>query len=265
MPPSHVATPKVQQPQSTSKPAATAVKPATIDEQANKAYNQYANKLATELKMGEKEALIREVLPDLMSLKSNEDVLKAVLGHIDLQNKDFVVKTAVPAILHNSEALDLGKAMSATLKAVSPDTIDCLDKLAANASRFKIRSQVDSINLLKSLTKENKKFAIEELFPYLAENMGKYKIRQSGIMGKFLEVVTPQNKDFVLNEALPTLLKNLDALNIDITDALKITKHLNKNNLKNIQAIADNVEKLGLKDADGFLIVDKFIAKLGEK
>lgn len=261
-PPSHVVTPKTQQPQSTSKPAATAVKPATIDEQANKAYNQYANKLAAELKMGEKEALIREVLPDLMFLKSNEDVLKAVLEHITPQNKDFVVKTAVPAILRNSEALDLGKSMNAVLKVVSPNTVDCLDKLATNAKRFQIKSQVDSINILRTLTKENKDFAFNDLFPYLVENMDKYKIRQSGIMGKFLEVVTPQNKDFVLNEALPTLLKNSDALNIDITDALKITKHLNKNNLKNIQAIADNAEKLGLKDADGFLIVDKFVAKL---
>ena len=239
-----------------------AVKPATIDEQANKAYVQYAHKLATELKMEGKESLIRDALPDLMSLKNNDDALKAVLGHINLQNKDFVVKTAVPAILHNSEALDLGKAMSATLKAVSPDTIDCLDKLAANANRFKIRSQVDSINLLKSLTKENKKFAIEELFPYLAENMEKYKIRQSGIMGKFLDVVTPQNKDFILGEALPVLLKNADALNIDITDALKITKHLNQNNLKNVQTIADNIENLHLKDADGFLDVEKFVKAL---
>ena len=264
-PPSHVVTPKAQQPQSISKPATEAVKPATIDEQANKAYNQYANKLATELKMREKEALIREVLPDLMVLKSNEDVLKAVLEHITPQNKDFVVKTAVPSILRNSETLDLKKAMGETLKVISPDTVDCLDKLAIIARKSKNWSQGHSTNILGVLTKENKDFAMDELFPYLAENMDKYKIKHNGVMAKFLEVATPQNKDFVLNEALPTLLKNSDALNIDIIDALKITKHLNKNNLKNVQNIANNIEKLNLKDTDGFLDVDKFVAKLNNQ
>jgi len=242
-----------------------AAKPVTIDEQVNKAYAQYAHKLATELKMEGKESLIRDALPDLMSLKNNDDALKAVLEHINLQNKDFVVKTAVPAILRNSDALDLGKAMKMALKSVSPDTIDCLDRLAVNAQRFKIKSQGDSLNILRALTKENKEFAFNDLFPYLAENMDKYKIRQSGIMGKFLEVVTPQNKDFILNEALPTLLKNSDALNIDITDALKVTKHLNKNNLKNVQTIADNIEKYNLKDVDGFLDIDKFVIELENK
>jgi hypothetical protein len=244
------------------KPQSSQIQSSTIDEQANHAYDMYAQKLAETPELKDKGAIIREVLPDLMALKISDDALKAVLGHIDLQNKDFVVKTAVPTVLRNSETLDLGKAMSATLKAVSPDTIDCLDRLAVNAQKFKIKSQVDSINLLKSLTKENKKFAIEELFPYLAENMDKYKIRQSGIMGKFLEVITPENKDFVLNEALPTLLKNSESLNIDITDALKIAKHLNQNNFKNVQIIADNIENLHLKDADGFLIVDKFVIEL---
>ena len=241
------------------------VKPATIEEQANQAYAQYAHKLATDLKLESKEVLIKEVLPDLMILKNNNDALKEVLEYITLQNKDFVAKVAVPAILRNSEALDLRKAMGATLKAISPDTVDCLDKLAANAIKFKIKSQSNSTNLLSSLTKENKDFAIEKLFPYLAENMDKYKIRHSGIMAKFLDVVTPQNKDFVLNEALPILLKNSEALNIDIIDALKITKHLNKNNLKNVQAIVDNVEKLVLKDNDGFLNIDKFVMQLENK
>ena len=264
-PPLHVVTPKAQQPQSTSKPVIEGVKPATIDEQANKAYKQYANKLAAELKMGEKEALIREVLPNLMTLKNDEYALKAVLEHITPQNKDFVVKTAVPAILRNSEALDLKKAMGETLKVISTDTVDCLDKLAANAEKFQIKSQGHSINLLSSLTKENKDFALDELFPHLAKNMDKYKIRHSGVMAKFLEVVTPQNKDFVLNEALPTLLKNSEVLSIDIIDALKIVKHLNRNNLKNVQAIADNINKFNLKDADGFLDVDKFVAKLSNQ
>jgi len=248
---SHVETPKAE-----------TVKPATIEEQADRAYTMYAHKLAIDLKLENKEELIREALPDLVALKRNDDALKAVLEHVIPQNKDFVVKTAVPAILRNSEALDLGKAMEEALKSVSPDTVDCFDRLAANAKRFEIKSQVDSINILKSLTKENKDFAIDELFPYLAENMDKYKIRQSGIMGQFLEVVTPQNKDFILNEALPTLLKNSEALDIDITDALRIAKHLNQNNLKNIQTIAENIEKLDLNDANGFLDIDKFTKQL---
>lgn len=248
-----------------TKPQPEVTKPVKIEEQANQAYTQYANKLAKELKLEDKEALIKEALSDLMILKNNDDALKTVLKHINPQNKDFVVKTAVPSILRNAEALDLGKAMETALKSVSPETVDCIDKLAANAKRFKIKSQVDSINLLKSLTKENKKFALEELFPYLAENMDKYKIRQSGIMGKFLDVVTPQNKEFVLNEALPTLLENSKKLNIDITDALKIVKHLNKDNLKNVQSIVDNIESLNLNDADGFLDVDKFVKVLENK
>lgn len=251
-------------PQPPTKPTST-VKPATIDEQANQAYTQYAHKLATELKIGEKESLIREVLPDLMVLKNNEDALKAVLEHITPQNKNFVVKTAVPAVLRNSKTLDLGKAMGETLSSISPDTVDCLDKLATNAKAFKINSQVDSLNLMKSLTKDNKDFAFNELFPLLAKDMDKYKIRQGGIMAQYLDVVTPKNKEFVLNEALPTIFKHSEALNIDVADALEITKHLNKNNLKNVQVIADNVEKLGLKDINDFLIVDKFVAKLGEK
>lgn len=252
---------KTSQSQSTTKPTAT-VKPATVEEQADKAYAQYAHKLATELKLEGKEALIREALPDLMTLKNNDDALKEILGYITSKNRNFITKTAVPAILRNSDALDLGKAMGITLKIVSPDTVDCLDRLAVNAKKFKIKSQVDSTNLLRALTKENKDFAFNDLFPYLAENMEKYRLRQSGMMGKFLEVITPQNKDFVLNEALPILLKNSNALNIDIIDALKITKHLNKNNLKKVQSIADNIENLKLKDSDGFLDINKFVAQL---
>lgn len=260
--PSSVLTPETQPLQTIKKQVSEVVEPATIEEQTNRAYTQYAHKLATELKLEDKEALIKEALPDLMPLNNNKDALEAVLQHINPQNKDFVVKTAVPAILRNTEVLDLSKAMGMALKSVSPETVDCIDRLAANAKRFKINSQVDSINLLKSLTKDNKEFAFEELFPYLAENMDKYKIRQSAIMGRFLDVVTPQNKDFVLNEALPELLKSSD---IDITNALKITKHLNKDNLKNVQTIADKVEELGLKDEYGFLDVDKFVKALENK
>lgn len=250
-------------PQATAKSAST-VKSATIEEQTNHYYDMYADKLSKDFGLKGKRDLIREVIPDIMPIHENESALQAVLEILTPENKAFVTKQAIPTLLRNESILDGGQSIGEALKIVSVDTIDCLDKLAKNAEAFKIKNQVDTLNILRAITAKNKDFAFNELFPYLAQNAEKYRIHRGGYMAKFLDVVTPQNKDFILNEALPTLLKNSESLNIDIIEALKIVKHLNKDNLKNVQTIAENVEKLGLKDADGFIDVDKFVAQLNK-
>lgn len=241
------------QPPITRRTAAT--QSTTIEKQSDGAYTQYANKLAEELKLKEKESLIKEALPDLMSLQNNDDVFKAVLGYINAQNKDFVVKTAVPAILRNSETLDLGKSMGTTLKAISLETVDCLDKLAVNAEKYKIKNQTDTLNILNSLTKENKQFAFNELFPYLSNNVEKYKITRGGYLAKYLDFITPSNKDFMFNEVIPIILKNAE--NADASDIPKIARNITKRNFIKFKDIFNNIEKNNIQDELGFFDENK--------
>jgi len=192
-----------------------------------------------------------------MILKNNDVALKEALEHITIQNKDFVTKTAVPAILRNAEVLDLEKAMGKTLKTISPDTVDCLDKLAANAQRFKIKSNTDTQLLLEAISKDNKDFVFAEVLPHLADNADKYKISRGGYIAGFIDAITPQNKDFMFNEAIPLIIKNMDKLGIDISEAAQIAKLITKTNLKTIQNIADNMDKFDIKDELSFLDIDK--------
>src|SRR5574344_2081281 len=244
-------------PQPEKSKVADKVNSSTIDEQANQAYNQYAQKLAKDLKLEGKEALIREVLPDLMILKNNDVALKEALEHITIQNKDFVTKTAVPTILRNAEVLDLEKAMGKTLKAISPDTVDCLDKLAANAQRFKIKSNTDTQLLLEAISKENKDFVFAEVLPHLVDNAEKYQISRGGYMAGFIDAITPQNRDFMFNEAIPVIINNMDKLGIDISEVAQVAELTTKTNLKTIQNIANNMDKFDIKDELNFLDIDK--------
>jgi hypothetical protein len=85
---------------------------ATIEEQANQTYTQYANKLAKDLKLENKETLIREVLPDLRTLKRNDDALKAVLEYITPKNKDKWAKELTQNISFGSPyAPFIGKSL----------------------------------------------------------------------------------------------------------------------------------------------------------
>lgn len=246
-------------------PAKKVSPPPNVSEEAtlNHAYDMYSEKLATDFKLKEKQSLIREAMPDLMPLLNDTTAMKEVLELLTKGNKEFITKQAIPAILRNSEKLDLGKVVGSTLKAVTPETVDCLDRLAANVERFKIKSQGDSINLLQALTKENKEFAFKELLPYLADNAEKYKISRGGHMAKYLEFITPGNREFMLNQAIPTVLRNFEKLDIEVNDIPQIAKHLNKGNLTKLQTIADNIGRYDIKDSDGFLDLDKLNAILG--
>ncbi len=232
----------------------------------SRAYDMLAAKYAEEPDLKEKHALIREVLPDLHETWKFKDfdVRKEVLMAITPENKDFIVKEAVPAIIRNEEALDLRHSMGDILTVLTPDNLDCMDKLAANAKKFRIESSTDTFLMLKALTKENKDFAFGELFPYLAENAEKYKTDRGMFMGVLLEVITPENKEFMLNEAIPALFNS--KLKLEVSDVAEIAKHMNKDNLEGninkINDIAENRDKYDIKNRFGMISVDKICQHL---
>lgn len=222
----------------------------------NLADSMYAKKLAKEPELKGKEALIIEVLPELKIIQDH-DSLKETLKVITPENKDFITKQAVPAFLRNEEALDLGHSIGETLKILTPDTVDCLDKLATNTEVFQIKNFTDTKNLLDAITKENKDFAFDELLPYFADNADKYKITRGAHMAKYLEVITPDNKAFMLNEAIPVVMDNAAKLNIGVSEVAQIAKLVDKDSLKNIKIISDNLSKCDITGKFGMLDIDK--------
>lgn len=235
----------------------------SVDEALSRGYDLYAKQLAKDPVFNDKMVLVRETIPDLLKLpktiiKDDED-RKVILKIITPENKDFILKNAIPKILDNAEALDVNNAsdIKSVIEAITPDTVDCLGKLAANAKRFKIQSNIDTLNILKNISKENKDFVFAEVLPHLADNADKYRIIRGGYMAGFIEVITPKNKDFMLNEAIPLIIKNAEKLGIDNSEIAEIAKCVDRDNLKNIQIIADNIKKFDIKDEFGFLDIDK--------
>lgn len=54
-----------------------------------------------------------------------------------------------------------------------------------------------------------------------------------------------------------TILKNAEKLGISGSEISEVTVHVNKDNLKSIQIMADNIAKFDIKDELGFLDTDK--------
>lgn len=61
----------------------------------------------------------------------------------------------------------------------------------------------------------------------------------------------------MLNEALPTILRNAEKLAVSGSEIAEIAGELNPNNLKNVQIIADNLDKFAIKDSMDCIVLDK--------
>lgn len=204
-----------------------------------------------------KDFIIKDAVPSLYKA-SNQATLIEALKIITPENKEFIIQEAIPALERNTEILDLKQSIGEVLKLLTPQTIDCLDKLAIKAKEYKIDNASDTLGLLRVLTPEKKDVAFNELFPYLIENAEKYKFKLGGYMGKILEVTTPENRDFMMNEAIPTIMQNAQKLKIGLNGAIKILGIVDKNNLKTIETIANNIEKYDIRDQDGLFDIEKF-------
>ena len=243
-----------------------------LKESLNRAYDQKTEEFAVHPELKNKKALIREVMPELYGrncsevVKDNSDIHKILLL-ITPENKDFIFKQALPTIEKHKEALDIGNNSEFIdmLKVVNADNLDCFELFAKNKEKYKIKNRFDVANLLKGITKDNKGFALEELIPYLLENSEKYEISRGGQMAQFFSVVTPQNKDFMFQEVLPEVLDKGKQLNLGISDALKIAKHVDKDNFKTISKLAQEPDKYDFKDESDFLDINKLCSTLFEK
>lgn len=188
-----------------------------------------------------------------------EDPFKDIelLKLVTPENREFLSKQIVPAYMRNHKALELEHSLSSVIKALNEGNIDCLDKLAANAQLYKIGGSSDTLIMLETLTKENKDFAFNELFPYLIENAQMYKIERGGNLAQYLKVITPQNKEFMLKEAIPEVLANASKIGIGNNKIASVAGLLDQNNIKKLKTIADNAEKLTIRDESGFLDLNK--------
>lgn len=260
------------------------------------ALDMYAEKLSKDPDLKSKTKLIREVLPDLTMI-NDKNQLKQILKIVTPDNKEFILKQAIPTVLRNETALSIKGSTDSILEVVTPDNIDILDKLAVNAKKYRLESEMDTRSLLEVITKGNKDFAINDVIPFLADNADRYKIRHGCQMAGFIEAITPQNKDFMfndvmpylvdnaakykisngvdisnylkvithenkefmLNEVIPKIIANMEKLCAHSADIPKIAKLINKNNINNIQIIADNIDKFKIKDKDGFFDFEKFV------
>lgn len=201
--------------------------------------------------------MIKEAIPNLYKAFDQATLLEA-LKVITPENKDFLIKESIPVFERNAEELEIKKSMPDVLKLLTPQNIDCLDKLASKAKEYKIENASDTLALLRTLTPEKKELAFNELFPYLLENSEKLKITTGIDMAKFLRITTPENKDFIIKEAIPTVMQNAQKLKIGLVGVIKILGIVDKNNLKTIETIANNIEKYDIRDQDGFFDIEKF-------
>lgn len=241
-------------------------KPITIEEkQANEAYNLFAKKISELPELKGKKELLKEVISDLIPIIDDNMAIKEVFEVVNNDNKNFIAKQALPAIIRNRKSLELEHSVGAVLKNVTPETLDSLDKLAANKENFKIKNQTDTINLLSSITPKNKNFAFDYLFPFLIENSETFRITRGGYMAKYLDVVTPENKDFMLKQAIPALWNYADKLGLEVSDITKIAKFINAKNLDSAKELANNAKKYNLIDDSGFLDVDEFCLNINKQ
>lgn len=232
-----------------------------LQESAAKKLDSYSEQLISELELPNKQ-FAKSVFPELSLLISDSDELKEILKLITPENKDFVTNQALPTILKNAESLDLEHSISSILRVSTPDNIDSLEKFADNIDRFNIKNSDDVVILLNSITKENKDFAFNELFPYLVENSEKYKIIRGGQMAEYLEAITPENMEFMLNEAIPSILECADVLMLNASDIASIAKHLTRGNIENLKIIAENTTKFDIYGKWNQLDIGKLVGYL---
>lgn len=243
----------------------------SANEMFDSALDLYAEELSKMEELKGKKNIIRKILPEFQKVsKSNSNIItglddeKELLKLITAENKDFIVKQALPKVLARAKDLNINniKSVKSILETVTPESIQKVDIVADITKKFNIKNSADTIDLFLMLKNDKDNFILKEVFPHFANNIEKYGIVSNSDLTSLLKVVTRENKEFMFNKALPTILKNAEKLEISGSEIAEIAKELKPNNLNNIQIITDNIDKFAIKDSMDCIIINKFIEYL---
>lgn len=241
------------------------VKETSVDDMLNNALNMYTEELCKTPELKDKKGLVREILPELKRIsKLNPDIIngiddeREILKVITPENKDFIIKQALPKILERVKDLNINinasKYVSELLETLTPEALYKVDTLADIIKGFGAHGTADTVDLFEVFKNDHNNFIFEQVLSHFTNNFDKYGISRGSDLASLLKIVTPQNKDFMFNEALPTILKNAEKLDASGSEIAEIAEELTPGNLKNIQIIADNLDKFDIRDKSGFIL-----------
>ncbi len=137
------------------------------DKLLNEAFDMYAEELSKIPELKGKKALIREILPDFQKItKANNGIISGINDEAEIlkvithDNKDFIIKQAMPKVFERAKDLNISdaKSVGAVLGTLNPEVLAKTDSIADIIKGFNVGGSSSTIELFNVFKQDSNNF-----------------------------------------------------------------------------------------------------------
>lgn len=205
--------------------------------------DKYINQITPENKdfaINEGIPLIAENMEKFKSALNDPENSHGLLSVLNTENKDFL-----SVFLNKTDKSKFDKVQDviSALKLTTPENKKFIAGIIEESEKYKINNVKDVISYVNEIKPEKRYFAFNEVMPLIMKYNDKLKIASSNTMTQILGHITPETKD-----SIKIIAEHSDQLKLDNNSLSVFFPAITSKNMKCIPTIAENADKLGIRD-----------------